>query len=107
MTVGSAADPAWLAIGLRRGNACLFLLHPLAQWVLDHRCGVIAGNVAHQETLLASASHRHLCYCLCSQYSLNSRRAPCSAGELVCLTPSLWHSFNCAESKRDGVGGCG
>lgn len=29
MTVGTAANPAQLTVGLRADNACLFLLHPL------------------------------------------------------------------------------
>lgn len=52
MAVGTAADPTHLAVSLRADNDCLFLLHSLPWWVLDHRCGVIARN---PKTIMASA----------------------------------------------------
>lgn len=55
MTVGTVADPAWLAISLRTDKACLVLLHPFA--IVGHGTHMWSGNF-HPKTIRAIALHK-------------------------------------------------
>lgn len=55
MTVGTVADPAWLAVSLRADKACLLLLHSFA--IVGCGTQMWSGNL-HPKSIMTIALHK-------------------------------------------------